>query len=78
MSERHGQQLRAEACRLAVDAFGREPTDADDMARLMALCVFFDCYISHGSKKTEKWMKLMEPLKKKTAKVFTFIPGGAA
>lgn len=65
--------IRTVACELAADLIAaREETDP---AQLMALCVFFESYIGHGSRWTEKHMKLMAPSK---APILKLVPKGAA
>lgn len=51
--------IRTEACRLAVQMMDVAAFEEHGASRLMALCVFFESYIAHGSSWTEKRMKLM-------------------
>lgn len=54
-SQKQAIEVRTAACGLAVETMG----DADDPARLMAFCVFFESFIGRGSRWTQKHMKLM-------------------
>lgn len=49
------QEVRIQACSLAVKCI----EDVQDAARLMALCVFFEAFITRGSAWTQETMKLM-------------------
>ena len=47
------EHIRARACRMAADVVCAEG-GCDDSGRLWSLCVFFEAYISGGSKATVK------------------------
>lgn len=65
--------VRTEACHLAVQTMGADALDEHGSARLMALCVFFESYIAHGSAWTETNMRLLSRRKVKNLRV---IAGG--
>jgi hypothetical protein len=53
-------EIRAKACELAANALGPELNNTNG-ARLMALCIFFESYISTGAKQTEQEMHMLRP-----------------
>lgn len=67
-SPAEGLAIRTKACELAAQIVVASVEKADGAweehwtaHHLMSLCVFFDSYMAHGSARTEKHMKLLEP-----------------